>query len=98
MDSLQQDDALAASVAKAERVTLDSIKAKVKATRYMVDGVLTVCVMEMQNGYKILGKSAPAAPENFNADVGKKFAYDDCIRQVWPLEGYALCNRLTGVS
>lgn len=56
--------------------------------------LLTVCLVVMQNGFTIIGKSAPASPENFNADLGRKFAYEDAIRQLWPLLGFALRDRL----
>jgi hypothetical protein len=42
----------------------------------------------------VIGKSAPASPENFNAELGKKFAYEDAVRQLWPLMGFALRDRL----
>lgn len=57
--------------------------------------LLTICILVMQNGFTIIGKSAPASPENFDPDKGKRFAYEDAIKQLWPLEGYALRDRLT---
>lgn len=57
--------------------------------------VLSICILVMQNGFTVIGKSAPASPENFNADLGRKFAYEDAIRQLWPLEGYALREKLS---
>jgi hypothetical protein len=55
---------------------------------------LTVCQMTMKNGFIVIGKSAPISPDNFNRDLGRKLAYEDCIRQLWPLMGYALRDRL----
>lgn len=55
---------------------------------------LTICVLVLNNGWTLVGKSAPAAPANFNAELGRKFAREDAIRQLWPLEGYALRERL----
>ena len=52
--------------------------------------ILTVCMIVMTNGFIVLGKSAPASPENFNAQLGRDLAYEDCVRQLWPLEGYLL--------
>lgn len=60
--------------------------------------VLTMCVVVMRNGFTVVGKSAPASPENFNAEFGRKLAYDDCIRQLWPLMGFALRDRLARES
>lgn len=57
-------------------------------------GLLTICVLVMRNGFTVIGKSAPAPPENFDPEKGKRFAYEDAIKQLWPLEGYALRERL----
>jgi Phage protein (N4 Gp49/phage Sf6 gene 66) family len=57
--------------------------------------VLTICILVMQNGFTVLGKSAPAAPENFDVEKGRRFAYEDAIKQLWPLEGYSLREKLS---
>lgn len=56
--------------------------------------VLTICLLVTRNGFTIIGKSAPASPDNFNAELGRKLAYEDAVRQLWPLMGYALRERL----
>jgi hypothetical protein len=109
MSSLQQSDAEAAAVAVAPRVSLADMEAKIAARYDFTAGkalealgmptleecnILSVCILVMRNGFTVIGKSAPASPLNFNADLGKKFAYEDAIRQLWPLEGYALRERL----
>lgn len=110
MDSLRKSDAEAAAVAKTpNRVSLASLEEKI-AAEYFVTGhtavnqvaapvheslsVLTLCILVMQNGFTVIGKSAPADAANFNEELGRKFAREDAIRQVWPLEGYALRERL----
>ena len=62
----------------------------------ILDGLkcLTICVLVLKNGYTIVGKSACASPENFDADLGRKIARDDARRQIWALEGYALRSKL----
>lgn len=57
--------------------------------------ILTICVLHMRNGFTVIGKSAPASPENFDEEKGKRFAYEDAIKQLWPLEGYALREKLS---
>ena len=52
--------------------------------------ILTLCVIVLHNGFTLVGKSAPASPENFDAEAGRKFAREDALRQLWPLEGYRL--------
>lgn len=56
--------------------------------------ILTICIVTMRNGFAVIGKSAPASPENFNKELGAKLAYEDAIRQLWPLMGFALRDRL----
>lgn len=56
--------------------------------------LLSICILVMRNGFTVIGKSAPASPENFNADLGRQFAYDDAVRQLWPLMGFALRDKL----
>ncbi len=95
MNSLEITEAESAAVAVAPRVTLDSMEAKIASENYtVVDGVLTLCTIKMANGFYIVGESAPASPANFNADLGKKFARENAIRQLWKLEGYALREKL----
>lgn len=57
--------------------------------------LLTICILVMRNGFTVIGKSAPASPENFDPEKGKRFAYEDAIKHLWPLEGYALRERLS---
>lgn len=39
--------------------------------------ILTLCFLVTNNGFTVIGKSAPASPANFDADLGKKSAYED---------------------
>jgi hypothetical protein len=80
----------------APRVTEDSIKAKIKAVEYHeIEGLATstvgtLCVITMLNGWMSTGFSAPASPENFDQEVGRRYAYDNAFKQLWQLEGYLL--------
>ena len=56
--------------------------------------VMTVCFIVLRNGFTVIGKTAPADAQNFNAELGRKFAREDAIRQIWFLMGYALRDRL----
>ena len=74
---------------------IDSARGFGQSTPNPLD-VLTICILVMQNGFTIIGKSAPASPENFDPEKGRRFAYEDAIKQLWPLEGYALREKLAG--
>jgi hypothetical protein len=96
--TLQAGENLAAAVQKTpNRVTLDSIMAKVATIEYhnpIVAPHMTVAFVKLVNGFVAVGKSAPADPANFDVEAGKKFAVDDALRAVWGLEGYLLCELL----
>lgn len=79
------------------RVSLDAMLNKVRQVEYYNPNVcphMTVAMVEMDNGFVVLGKSAPADPGNFDEEVGRKFAFEDAMRQVWPLEGYLLREQI----
>lgn len=56
--------------------------------------LLTFCVLVLENGFTVTGESACASPENFNADIGRKIAYENARQKIWPLEGYLLKQAL----
>jgi hypothetical protein len=60
--------------------------------------LLTLCVLTTRNGFVLVGTSAPASPENFNAELGRKLARQKAIDQLWPLMGYALREKLSRVD
>lgn len=57
--------------------------------------LLTLCFLVMKNGFTIVGKSAPASADNFDQEYGKQLAYEDAVKQVWPLMGFALRDKLS---
>lgn len=78
----------------APRVTEASIKAKISDVEYFRVRHLTICIITLRNGFFVEGHSAPAAPENYDQQVGERYAYDNAFRQLWPLEGYLLRDQL----
>lgn len=108
--SLEVTEAFSAARSTHPRVSLQSMKDKIACEAYFTAGdagnalgipvhaaasLLTICLITMTNGFTVIGKSAPASPENFDAEKGRTFAYEDAIKQLWPLEGYALREELT---
>jgi hypothetical protein len=106
--SIQETDRESAANAVAPRVSLADIEAAINA-RYDLTAdkavgpdvpqveplkLLSICILVMKNGFTVIGKSAPASPANFNTELGRKLAYEDAIRQLWPLMGFALRDRL----
>jgi len=98
MESVRLTDDQSKAVQKTpNRVSLDSMLERIVNEEYLHPECLptmTICVLEIENGFVLIGKSAPADPDNFDRELGKKFAHEDAIRQMWPLEAYLLRERL----
>jgi len=56
--------------------------------------LLTFCVLVLRNGFTVIGHSACASPENFNAEIGRRIARENAERQIWPLLGFRLRDEL----
>jgi hypothetical protein len=80
----------------APRLTPALIDAAIAGEEYHVfpGSCLTVCCLTLQNGFNVVGESACASPENFDAELGRKIARDNARNKIWPLEGYLLKQRL----
>lgn len=109
-NALEVSEAEAAAVAKSpNRVSLASIEKRIVGEYYirgsdaaMQDdanadalGLLTICILVTETGFTFVGKSAPVEPSNFNAEFGRKLAREDAVRQIWPMEGYLLRDKMT---
>lgn len=108
-DSLQATEDYSAARATHPRVSLQDINDAISGENYFTAGqaanalgqpasprmnLLTICILTMKNGFTMIGKSAPASPENFDVEKGRTFAREDAIRQLWPHMGYALREKL----
>lgn len=94
--TLSLDEAKAIVATKtAPRVTEGSIKARIANVQYILTpALLTICIITMVNGFMVHGVSAAASPENFEEEVGRRYAYDNAFKQLWQLEGYLLRETL----
>jgi hypothetical protein len=110
--TLEATEAECAVGRTAPRVSLASMEAKITA-KHFVNGadalppghpvppsmaLLTLCFLVMENGFVLIGKSAPASAANYDKALGERLAYEDAIRQLWPMEGYALRDRLATIA
>lgn len=84
----------------APKVTAEQIDATIVAEQYhQFEGTtVTVCCLTLRNGFNAVGESACVSPENFNADVGRRLAFEKAREKIWALEGYALRERLNAAS
>ena len=100
LSSVAMTDDESAKVQKTpHRVTLDSLLMRIEKEEYFHPAVIdhmTICILLIDNGFAFVGKSAPADPGNFNEELGRKFAKEDAVRQMWGYEGYLLAEKLSG--
>ncbi len=84
----------------APRITPDHIDAQIVSDAYHVfpGTTLTVCALTLKNGFQVVGESACASPENFDASIGRRIARDNARGKIWALEGYSLRTQLMGKS
>ena len=81
----------------APRITPTHIDEQVVREEYYVfpDTTLTVCCLYLKNGFTVVGESASASPDNFDAEIGKHVARCNARSKIWPLEGYLLRDKLS---
>lgn len=86
----------------APRVTPADIAANIKQvefTRTVTAGgqVLRWCVITTSSGFAVTGRpSVAVSPENDDAEIGERVAFENAKQELWPLMGYALKERLSG--
>lgn len=80
----------------APRLTPERLDSVIGREQYHVfpGTTLTVCCLELANGFCVTGQSAAASQANFDAELGRKIARADAREKIWQLEGYLLRERL----
>ncbi len=81
----------------APRVTPERLEEVIVSETYHVfpGTTFTACLLVLENGYSVLGESACASPQNFDAELGRKIARSNAVNKIWPLEGYLLRDQLS---
>jgi len=97
MDENKLEQELQTLGLNAPRLSPTMISETIIAEQYYVfpGTVMTVCCLTLRNGFNVVGTSAPASPENFNEEIGRKIAKDKAQEQIWALEGYLLKSKLS---
>lgn len=80
----------------APRLTPELIDSKIIKEDYYVfpNTTLTICRLELENGYSCTGESAAVSLDNFDKEIGRKIARDNARDKIWSLEGYLLKQKL----
>lgn len=54
---------------------------------------VTVCCLQLRNGFAVIGKSACLDPRAFDETIGRACAKADARRQIAELEAYRICDQ-----
>lgn len=81
----------------APRLTPDLIDAAIVGEDYYVfpGTTLTICKLDLKNGFHVTGESAAVSLENFDEEIGRKVARENAREKIWVLEGYLLKDKLS---
>ena len=92
IDETKLDAMLSAS--PAPRVTPKRLDEVISKSTFYTHDLLTLCVLDLANGFTVTGESACVSLANYNQQIGEKIAFDNARNKIWALEGYALKQRL----
>lgn len=56
--------------------------------------MLTICVLQLDNGFLVTGESACVSSGNFDPEMGREIARKKAFDKLWPLMGFALTESL----
>lgn len=101
LNALEATDERSKAVQKTPwRVSLEAMKQRVDKVEFIYPDMLptmTICVIKLDNGYVLVGESAPADPDNFDRALGQEYAYENAMKKLWPLEAYVMRDHMSGL-
>lgn len=56
--------------------------------------LVTICIIILENGFKVEGTSACVDPKIYNEAIGQQEAYKNAIDKIWEIEGYLLKQQM----
>lgn len=88
---------------KVTKERIDKLLGSSTAHYNKLHGSTTVCQIVLQNGFTLaIGVSYCVDHSNFDAALGRKYAYEDAIKKatdkLWELEGYRLAMEIKPIK
>ena len=82
----------------ANSVTQEQINKLLKKSRrwtqHRIFDKQCIIVIELPNGFTLVGESACVDPDNYDDRLGEEIAMKNIEKRLWELEGYLLQNKL----
>jgi len=73
---------------------LDGLVAKSDVEYAVFGKKLTVAVITLPNKFKVTGEASCVDANNFDKELGEKYALEAATKKLWELEGYLLATEL----
>jgi hypothetical protein len=61
---------------------------QVAKTEFVRDETLTIAIVTLHNGMKLVGHSACINPADYDREIGENIARGNAVDQLWPLMAY----------
>lgn len=70
-------------------VTEEEVQANIEHCEFVQLGAKTTCcILTLKNGYEVIGTSACVNPDDYDLEIGSKYARERAEAKVWELMGY----------
>jgi len=79
----------------APRVTKEYIESRITKrvfTKLPFSATVTLCHIDLDNGFSVRGESACVNPANYDQEIGEKIAYDNAFSKLWAFFGFVLAE------
>lgn len=78
------------------RLTPEFIDEMIWRVQYhvFINTELTVCCIQLKNGFTVTGESACVYPEDFDKTKGETISYEKAKQKIWSHAGYMVKERM----
>ena len=82
-----------------DRITKEFLISEITNVEYhRIGATLTVCAITTKDGFTFTGESACVNPDNFDEELGKRFAHENAFEKMWMPYGFWLNKVLNAHS
>ena len=77
------------------KLTKEFLESEIKEVQYQrLSGTITHCTIVTKSGFTLTGESACVDPNNYNKELGEKYAYENAFEKMWMPYGFWLHKAL----
>ena len=77
------------------KLTKEFLESEIKEVQYQrLSGTVTHCTIVTKSGFTFTGESACVDPNNYNKELGEKYAYENAFEKMWMPYGFWLHKAL----